>query len=219
MEIDDYLPLSALQHLIFCERQFALIHVEGIWAENELTISGRQLHERADLPGQSLGASIRVSRALPLRCDRLRLSGRADVVEFHREAGPGGPVWRPFPVEYKRGRPKRGGADEVQLCAQALCLEEMTGLDVPRGALFYGTTRRRKPVEFDAPLRARVEAAALRCHALFDARSTPRATRDRRCDRCSLLDFCLPGVTGPAAPPTIDPADPRRYALVPEAPP
>src|SRR4051812_35438852 len=123
MEVDDLLPLSGLQHLIFCERQFALIHVEQLWAENALTISGRQLHERADLPGQSRGAAVRVARALPLRSDRLRLAGKADVVEFHREAADGRELWRPFPVEYKRGRPKPGGADEVQLCAQALCLE------------------------------------------------------------------------------------------------
>ncbi len=154
MEVDDLLPLSGLQHLVFCERQFALIHVEGLWAENTLTISGRQLHERADLPGQSLGAAVRVARALPLRSDRLGLAGKADVVEFHREADvDAGILWRPFPVEYKRGRPKPGGADEVQLCAQAICLEEMLGLEVPRGALFYGSTRRRKAVAFTLALR------------------------------------------------------------------
>jgi CRISPR-associated exonuclease Cas4 len=204
MEIDDLLPLSGLQHLIYCERQFALIHVEQIWAENALTISGTQLHERADLPGQSFGADVRVARALGLRSDRLRLIGKADVVEFHREQGPDGrELWRPFPVEYKRGRPKPGGADEVQLCAQAVCLEEMLGLDVPRGALYYGTTRRRKPVEFTAGLRGRVEEAARRCHELFEARVTPRVARDKRCERCSLLEICLPGVTG----------DPSRVAL------
>jgi len=200
MEVDDLLPLSGLQHLVFCERQFALIHVEGLWAENTLTISGRQLHERADLPGQSLGAAVRVARALPLRSDRLGLAGKADVVEFHREADvDAGILWRPFPVEYKRGRPKPGGADEVQLCAQAICLEEMLGLEVPRGALFYGSTRRRKAVEFTPALRARVEEAARRCHELFDARITPRVARHKGCDRCSLLQSCLPGVTGEPA--------------------
>jgi CRISPR-associated exonuclease Cas4 len=200
MEVDDLLPLSGLQHLVFCERQFALIHVEGLWAENPLTISGRQLHERADLPGHSLGAAVRVARALPLCSDRLGLAGKADVVEFHREADVDAVIlWRPFPVEYKRGRPKPGGADEVQLCAQAICLEEMLGLEVPRGALFYGTTRRRKEVEFTPALRARVEAAARRCHELFDARITPRVARHKGCDRCSLLETCLPGVTGSPA--------------------
>lgn len=216
MEIDDQIPLSALQHLVFCERQFALIHVEQIWAENALTISGRQLHERADLPGQSLGPAVRVARALNLRSERLHLSGKADVVEFRRETGPDGPIWRPFPVEYKRGRPKPGGADEVQLCAQALCLEEMTGLDVPRGALFYGKTRRRKPVEFDGTLRDRVTSAAARCRELFDARVTPAAVRDRRCDRCSLLDICLPGVTADPHAGTIDPTNFRNFANAPE---
>ncbi|WP_337175622.1 CRISPR-associated protein Cas4 [Paludisphaera sp.] len=197
MEVDDLLPLSGLQHLIFCERQFALIHVEQLWAENALTISGTQLHERADLPGGSLGASVRTARALPLRSDRLGLSGKADVVEFHRETvDDGAVVWRPFPVEYKRGRPKIQAADEVQLCAQAMCLEEMLALDVPRGALFYGETRRRKPVDFSPTLRSRVEAAALRCRELFDARVTPRAIRHKGCDRCSLLEACLPDVTG-----------------------
>lgn len=214
METDDLLPLSALQHLTFCERQFALIHVEGLWAENALTISGRQLHERADLAGESRGAAVRVARALPLRSDRLRLAGKADVVEFHREAAPdGGELWRPFPVEYKRGRPKAGGADEVQLCAQAICLEEMLGLPVPRGALFYGKTRRRKPIEFSQELRRRVEAAARRCHDLIDGRCTPRAARDRRCDRCSLLDLCLPDVTGAASRPVADPIDLARFVV------
>jgi CRISPR-associated exonuclease Cas4 len=197
MEVDDLLPLSGLQHLAFCERQFALIHVEQLWAENALTISGRQFHERADLPGRSTGPAVRVARALPLRSGRLGLAGKADVVEFRREAGPDGDeLWRPFPVEYKRGRPGSGGADEVQLCAQAICLEEMLSLDVPRGALFYGRTRRRRPIEFTPALRSRVEQAARRCHELFDARTTPRVPRDRRCDRCSLLALCLPDVTG-----------------------
>lgn len=196
MEVDDFLPLSGLQHLIFCERQFALIHVEQLWAENALTTSGRVLHERADLPGQSRSRDVKTVRALPIRSARLRLSGRADVVEFRREAAPDGrEIWRPFPVEYKLGRPKTGGADEVQLCAQAICLEEATGLEVPRGALFYGKTRRRKEVEFTPPLRARVVAAANRAHELFDARLTPLATRHKGCDSCSLLDLCLPHVT------------------------
>ncbi|HEV3167994.1 MAG TPA: CRISPR-associated protein Cas4 [Isosphaeraceae bacterium] len=197
MEIDELLPLSGLQHLVYCERQFALIHVEQLWAENALTISGRQLHERADLPGEAFGEDVRVARALSLRSDRLRLIGKADVVEFHRETGPGSQtLWRPFPVEYKRGRPKPGGADEVQLCAQALCLEEMLALEVPRGALFYGTTRRRKLVEFTADLRAHVESAAHRCHELFQARATPRVARNRRCEKCSLLSLCIPDITG-----------------------
>jgi CRISPR-associated exonuclease Cas4 len=217
MEVDDLLPLSGLQHLIYCERQFALIHVEQLWAENELTISGRQLHERADLPGQSWGGEVRVARALPLRSDRLRLAGKADVVEFRRERPPdGGEVWRPFPVEYKRGRPRQGGADEVQLCAQALCLEEMLGIEVPRGALFYGTTRRRKPVEFTPQLRARVEQAARRCHELFDAHITPRVARNPRCDRCSLLSLCLPAVTGGPSRSSIDPSDLSHFAQAPE---
>ncbi len=217
MEVDDLLPLSGLQHLIFCERQFALIHVERLWAENDLTISGRQFHERADLAGQSLASGVRVARALPLRSDRLQLSGKADVVEFHRESAPdGGQLWRPFPVEYKRGRPKSGGADEVQLCAQAICLEEMLGLNVPRGSLFYGKTRRRKAVEFTATLRSRVEEAARRCHELFDLRETPRVARHKGCDRCSLLDLCLPTVTRVPNHPSLVSIASSRFAELPE---
>jgi CRISPR-associated exonuclease Cas4 len=197
METDDLLPLSGLQHVAYCERQFALIHVEQLWTENTLTILGRQLHERVDLPGQSFGAEVRMARSVSLRSERLGLIGKADVVEFHREAESSDLVlWRPFPVEYKRGRPKPWNADEVQLCAQALCLEEMLGIDVPRGALYYGTTRRRKPIEFAPALRTRTEAAAQRCHELFDARITPRIARNKRCDRCSLLALCIPDLTG-----------------------
>jgi CRISPR-associated exonuclease Cas4 len=207
MEVDDLLPLSGLQHLIYCERQFALIHVEQIWSENELTISGSQFHERADLPGLTQRASVREARAMLLHSNRLQLAGKADVVEFHREQAPDGCVlWRPFPVEYKRGRPKVGGADEVQLCAQAICLEEMFSLDVLQGALFYGTTRRRKAVAFTQVLRDRVAEAARRCHELFEARETPRVARNKRCDRCSLLDVCLPATTGNLSWSAVDPA-------------
>jgi CRISPR-associated exonuclease Cas4 len=186
-----------MSHLIFCERQFALIHVEQLWSENALTTSGRVFHERTDLPGQTRSRDVKTIRALPIRSERLRLSGRADVVEFRRETVPDGlEIWRPFPVEYKLGRPKTGGADEVQLCAQAICLEEATGLEVPRGALFYGKTPRRKEVEFSPLLRARVVAAANRAHELFETRLTPLATRHKGCDSCSLLDLCLPHVTG-----------------------
>lgn len=199
---DDLLPLSALQHLLFCERQAALIHLEQLWAENRLTVEGTHLHERVDhAPGESRG-EVRLARSLPLRSLRLGLSGRADLVELHQisdsdgEAGavlPGVPgVWRLFPVEYKRGRPKAHHADEVQLCAQALCLEEMLGTTVPAGALFYGQTRRRHDVSLGADLRRETEDAAARLHRLLASGVTPVARREPKCDQCSLIDLCLP---------------------------
>jgi CRISPR-associated exonuclease Cas4 len=200
---DSLLPLSALQHLLFCERQAALIHVERLWAENPLTVEGRQLHERVDgAVGESRG-DMRLARALPLRSLRLGLVGKADLVELHRvspgdPAGPGAVLpgvsgaWHPFPVEYKRGRPKVHHADWVQLCAQALCLEEMLQTSVPAGALFYGQTRRRQDVAFDDALRRETTEAAARLHRLFHSGVTPPPVREPKCDRCSLFDLCLP---------------------------
>lgn len=201
---DDLLPLSGLQHLLFCERQAALIHVERIWVDNPLTVEGTHLHERADSGENESRGDLRIVRGLPLRCIRLGLSGKADVVELRRltpeeevaEAGaslPGLPgFWRAFPVEYKRGRPKSHRADEVQLCAQALCLEEMLGIAVPVGALFYGQPRRRTEVIFDSALRQTTEDAAARFHELMKSGVTPKPVREPKCDRCSLLDVCLP---------------------------
>jgi CRISPR-associated exonuclease Cas4 len=197
---DDLLPLSALQHLLFCERQCALIHLEQIWVENPLTAEGRQLHERVDAgQGESRG-DVHVARALPLRSFRLGLSGKADAVEMYRPTGdetgaelPGlAGRWRPFPVEYKRGKPKSHRADEVQLCAQALCLEEMLGTPVPAGALFYARTRRRLDVVFDPALRQLTEETAVRLHRLIAAGRTPPPVREPKCDQCSLLEVCMP---------------------------
>jgi CRISPR-associated exonuclease Cas4 len=199
---DDLLPLSALQHLVFCERQCALIHIEQVWADNALTVQGVHMHDKVHEDGdrtESRG-DMRIARGLPLRSLRLGLSGVADVVEFYRvnEAGirlPGvGGLWKPFPVEYKRGRPKKDRCDEVQVCAQTICLEEMLEVDIPEGALFYGTTRRRFDVTFDAALRAETEYAAQRLHDLIRSRQTPPAVRESKCDRCSLLEICMPEV-------------------------
>jgi CRISPR-associated exonuclease Cas4 len=196
-EEGELLPISALQHLVFCERQCALIHVEGIWQDNALTASGNAAHERVDgAPGETR-RDVRIARGLALRSLRLGLTGRADVVEFHR-FDTGVPVeglsgkWVPFPVEYKRGRPKTHRADEVQLCAQALCLEEMLGTEVRDGALFYGQPRRRTMVLFDAELRELVERAAARLHELVAGGRTPRAVYEKKCDACSLYEICRP---------------------------
>ncbi len=198
---DDLLPVSALQHLLFCERQCALIHLEQIWVENPLTVEGRHLHEQADSGFRESRGDLRIARGLPLRSLRLGLSGRADVVEFHRvpDGAPGASLpgvagsWQPFPVEYKRGKPKSHRADEVQLCAQGLCLEEMLGSAVPAGALFYGQTRHRTDITFDAELRRLTEETAVRLHQMIASGMTPKPVREPKCDRCSLLEVCMPG--------------------------
>ena len=197
MDVEDFLPLSGLQHLLFCERQCALIHVEGLWEENRFTLEGRHLHERTDAPWAEQKPGIRAVKGLPLASVEMKLVGRADVVEFHREAGPGGEeLWRPFPVEYKRGRRRRWEHNEVQLCAQAISLEEMVGLTVPQGAIYYGASRRRMLVEFDEAIRARTLEAARRYHELVASRQTPPAVLEPKCRSCSLQDLCLPEVTG-----------------------
>lgn len=200
----DCLPLSALQHLLFCERQCALIHLEGLWAENSLTVEGRHMHEKVDEQGSSQGPDgVRIARGLPIRCLRLGLVGKADMVEFHPvaeggttlEAGQG--WWRPFPVEYKHGKPKRDQCDEVQLCAQALCLEEMLGVSVPEGALFYGRTRHRLSITIDAGLRKETEDTAVRLRALIETGVTPKAVKESKCEHCSLLRLCMPEANAP----------------------
>ena len=187
MDEDDAIPLSALQHYLFCPRQCALIHVERQWQENQLTAEGRLLHDRVDQGGRETRNGIRTVRSLPLRSLRLGLVGVADAVELR------GPERAPFPVEYKRGRPKAHRADEVQLCAQALCLEEMVETAIPEGALFYGESRRRCPVVFDAPLRRLTEDTAEAVRAMAQSgRTPPPVYESRKCDSCSLLEACRP---------------------------
>lgn len=189
---DQLVPLSALQHIQFCERQCALIHIEGLWAENRLTAEGRNLHERADSGESESRGPVRTARSLPLRSLRLGLTGRADVVEFHYE---GSELTAAIPIEYKRGKAKLDDSDRVQLCAQALCLEEMLAIPVPAGALFYATPRRRTDVEFDAELRRITEDTVVRLHKLLEVGVTPRVPRQPKCDGCSLFDLCMPEVT------------------------
>ncbi|CAM4255863.1 CRISPR-associated protein Cas4 [Palleronia rufa] len=179
------LPLSALQHWLFCPRQCALIHVERLWEENRLTAEGRVLHERADAGVPESRDGMRVLRSVQIASVRLGVHGVADVVEMRGS--------QPFPVEYKRGRPKAHRADEVQLCAQAICLEEMTGQDVPAGALFYGARRRRQAVAFDADLRALTARVAAEARAAAAAGELPAPVYDPgRCESCSLNDLCRP---------------------------
>ena len=178
-------PISALQHWLFCSRQCALIHVERLWAENWLTAEGRVLHERADGARTNQRGPLRILRTVELSSDRHGLHGVADVVEL-REG-------YPFPVEYKRGRPKAHRADEVQLCAQALCLEEAFGNEIAAGALFYGQRRRRTAVNFDAGLRALTVVTAEAVRSALTAGTVPAASYEpKRCDACSLFDLCRP---------------------------
>lgn len=189
---EDFIPLSALQHMLYCPRQCALIHVEQAWSENRLTAEGRLLHERADEPGGARRRGVREVRAMPLRSRALGVSGIADVVELREIDGRA----RPFPVEYKRGAPKAHRADEVQLCAQAVALEEMFSVEIAEGALFYGETRRRLAVVFDAPLRELTRATAAAARAMILSGETPRAAYEaKRCRVCSLLEICAPKVT------------------------
>lgn len=185
---DDFIPISALQHYRFCPRQCALIHIERIWDENLHTAEGRILHEKADSGKSEKRGDIKKVSGLWLCSGKLGLSGRADMVEFHRREG----IWHPFPVEYKRGRPKTHNADLLQLCAQAICLEEMLGLPVPEGALFYGKTRRRLAVKMSSALRASTSETAEAVHRLLRGRAVPLPAADDRCAACSLADQCLP---------------------------
>ena len=187
---DALIPLSALQHYLFCPRQCALIHVEQIWADNASTAEGRLLHERADAGRGETRPGIRVARSMALRSFTLGVSGLADVVEFH--GGRGGKGGRPYPVEYKRGKPKAHRADEVQLCAQGICLEEMFDTAITDGALFYGETRRRFPVVFDADLRGLTARIAAEARATLAAGHTPPPRKMPACRHCSLEVDCQP---------------------------
>ena len=185
----DLIPISALQHYVVCPRRCALIHTEQIWEENIFTAEGRLLHDKADSGKVEVRGDIKTVTGLPLRSLKLGLTGKADVVEFHRRKA----TWHPFPVEYKRGKATTYNADAIQLCAQALCLEEMLGLSVPEGALFYGKTRRRRAVSLDASLRATTTTVAEAAHALLQSGVTPPPVTDEHCGACSLAEQCLHG--------------------------
>lgn len=177
--------ISALQHYSYCPRQCALIHVEQVFDENLYTLRGRRVHERADLPETDVEGGLRVERALPLFSERLGLLGKADVVEFSASGAP-------YPVEYKVGPARSWGHDELQLCAQALCLEEMFDSEVAEGALYRYASRSRVPVAFDAELRGRVEEATERVREILAHSELPPPVADARCKNCSLIDACMP---------------------------
>ncbi|WP_028079635.1 CRISPR-associated protein Cas4 [Solimonas soli] len=189
MDDEDLIPLSALQHYLYCPRQCALIHVERLWAESRHTAEGRLMHDRADTAGVEVRHGVRTDTSMPLSAPELGIAGVADIVEFRK--GEAGLV--PRPVEYKRGKPKAHRADEVQLCAQALCLESMLRCSVPEGALFYGKTRRRQCVVFDEALRALTLDTIQAVRRMLNESRTPKAVYEaKRCDTCSLLELCRP---------------------------
>lgn len=195
---EDYLQLSGLQHCSFCRRQWALIHIEQQWAENLRTVDGRILHEKAhDSAAREKRGDLIVTRDMRIHSSALGISGSCDVVEFHR-SGKGIPLqgqdglWQPYPVEYKRGAPKITEMDKLQLCAQAMCLEEMLCCDIPEGAVFYGEIRRREVVDLDEELRRQVREQLLQMHELYRRGHTPKVKPTKICNACSLKELCLP---------------------------
>ena len=199
---EDLLPLSGLQHFAFCRRQWALIHLEQQWQENLRTVEGGLLHRRAhDEAARERRSDTLILRGLQVVSHQLGLSGQCDVVEFH--ATPKGVplqgeegLWQPYPVEYKRGKPKSHQADELQLCAQAMCLEEMLCCTIPAGAVYYGEPRRREAVAFTEELRAEVRAALTEMHQYAQRGYTPKVKPRKGCGACSLKDVCLPKLMG-----------------------
>ncbi len=209
---EQLLPISGLQHIVFCERQCALIHVERVWQENSLTAEGQLLHRKTNSGASQSKQGTRIVRSIELTSRMLGLQGRSDVVEFTspHNSGPSGSLkralaskdpnrfdgWEILPIEYKRGRPKTnrvwGDCDRIQLCAQSLCLEEMLSVTIARGTLFYGEKKRRLDVELTPELRAKTVAAAERFHQLVHESRLPAPVADRRCKRCSLMELCMP---------------------------
>lgn len=195
---EDYLQLSGLQHFAFCRRQWALIHIEQQWSENLRTVDGRILHEKAhDSAAREKRGDLIVTRDMRIHSANLGISGSCDVVEFQK-SGAGIPLpgqdglWQPYPVEYKRGSPKVTEMDKLQLCAQAMCLEEMLCCDIPEGAVFYGEIRRREVVDLDVELRNRVRELLGQMHDLYHRSHTPKVKPTKSCNACSLKALCLP---------------------------
>jgi CRISPR-associated exonuclease Cas4 len=191
-EEDDLLLLSGIQHFAFCERQWGLIHVENQWVENVRTVEGKNLHQRVDDPYfTEIRGDVKVVRSVPLVSQTLGLYGVADVIELQKVPEDNSGV-RYSIVEYKRGKPKPDDRDEVQLCAQAICLEEMLAIALDYGYLYYGETKHRHKVEFNETLRTRVKDLAERMHNLFAKGETPQPVKDKRCKNCSMADICVP---------------------------
>ena len=197
---DNYLMLSGIQHFLFCRRQWALIHIEQQWAENEHTVIGEWMHERVHDPYlKEKRKDTIIVRAMPISSKSLGVSGECDVVEFHRCEngiklhGHRG-LFDVFPVEYKKGKPKASDEDIMQLTAQVLCLEEMFSTNIPEGALYYGQTKRRERVQITDEMRSRAREIFREMHDYFRRGYTPRVKTDKRCRACSLKEICIPGL-------------------------
>lgn len=195
---EDFLQLSGLQHFSFCRRQWALIHIENQWAENYRTVDGVLMHERAhDRSLEESRGDLLIQRGVSVYSAELGVSGQCDILEYRRGTE-GIPLpnrdglWQPYPVEYKRGKPKDGDADALQLCGQAMCLEHMLCCDIPEGALYYGEIRRREQVAFTPALRSQVKELLLQMHELYRRGYTPKVKPTKSCNACSLKDLCLP---------------------------
>ncbi|WP_338824871.1 hypothetical protein MHOCP_04340 [Moorella humiferrea] len=182
----DIVMVSALEHYAYCPRQCALIHVEQTFTENMYTLKGRFVHNLVDVEGMEMEGGVRIERALPIWSLRLGLIGKADVVEFYGNV--------PYPVEYKHGPRRKHRHDDLQICAQAMCLEEMTGRQVPRGAIYHHSSHRRREVTFDSHLREQVEAAIIQIRMMQHSSILPPPAADERCRECSLQDSCLPEI-------------------------
>lgn len=195
---EDYLMLSGIQHYVFCRRQWALIHIEDQWEENVRTVEGHLIHEKAhDKFLSETRGNIIISRGMPIYSASLGTSGECDVVEFHKSKSgmtlfnrEG--LYEAIPVEYKKGREKEDDSDELQLAAQAMCLEEMLCCSIPKGYLYYNETRRRQEVYIGDELRKRVAEMFMEMHQMHSRRYTPKVKRTKRCNACSLKDICLP---------------------------
>lgn len=202
--MDEPLLISGIQHFVFCRRQWALIHIEQMWAENVLTVEGEIMHTVSHDEGRTeRRGDLLITRGLAVASQTLGITGKCDVVEFH--ADPQGVAlwgydgtWRPYPVEYKRGRPKAHDADILQLCAQAMCLEEMLACPIPEGSLFYGEPHRRQQVTFDDACRERVRAMIAEMRMLYRRGHTPKVKAQKGCNKCSIQALCKPGMPGQA---------------------
>lgn len=198
---DDYIMISALQHFLFCPRQCALIHLEQEWSENYLTTSGNLLHKKVNEGASESRKNIHIARSLRLFSSELGISGISDVVEFYRKNDPDESCcrlenkvgwWQPYPVEYKRGKTKNDETDEVQLCAQAICLEEMLKVKIKSGSLYYGSENRRHEVIFTQELRSLTKTISEKVHKLINNKLTPKAEYSKKCMACSMYDVCIP---------------------------
>ncbi len=205
---DDMIMISALQHYAFCPRQCALIHLEQVWSENYLTASGQALHSHVDANNHETRRDIHKATSVRLASGKYGICGITDMLEYHKqdsnknEYGEVNAVklkglfdyWRPFPVEYKHGKPKEHDADRIQLCAQALCLEEMLSVTIREGALFYAKTRRREDVVFDNDLREKTISIINSIRLMIENRITPAPEFDSKCNSCSLIAECKPSI-------------------------